>query len=239
MKKMISNKFIKKSKDLDIVLDIYKDSDFKKYYDLISQTPSKDISIYRKILDKDDIILEIGTGNGRIFSPLLELNYDIYGIEPSKLMIEKIKTGKNRIFQLTLQNIEKLSLPRVDVVIIPATTICLFSFFEFKDFIFKVKDKYPGISYVYFDFVLPDTFYRKNNIIEKVVIDDETYIYTNFIEDSKVYFNIINKNKLGISEKNLYTFELLKEYFGKNIKIINEYEGCCMCAVEMDGINNE
>jgi SAM-dependent methyltransferase len=65
-----------------------------RFYDVIYNKirSSTDHLFYmRKILEVDGPVLEIGTGTGRFFCEALEKGADIYGIDSSELMLNKLK----------------------------------------------------------------------------------------------------------------------------------------------------
>ena len=65
-------------------------------------------------------VLEVGSGTGRVFNPLFNEGYNIFGLEPAKEMAEHIAyEGRERIYKLTLQEIEKFPLKDIEVIIIP------------------------------------------------------------------------------------------------------------------------
>jgi len=50
----------------------------------------------KKILETDGLVLELGVGTGRIFMKALEKGADIYGIDISPSMVEKLKEKLDR-----------------------------------------------------------------------------------------------------------------------------------------------
>lgn len=213
MEKKISSKFLKISTRMKVIADFYQDIDFKNYYDFISTQDEyeRDLAFYKEYLDKDNTILEIGTGNGRIFNPLHENGFNIYGLEPSTAMTASIKKGKNKILKLYMQDIRECPITVLHTVIIPATSICLFSKAEFANFLIEAKIKYPMLKNVIFDFVEPEFFIETDDIVYKVNNKGDQYLYTNFIQKDQVIFNVIYKNKIGISQKYLYSSNLISE----------------------------
>ncbi len=61
---------------------------FSKYYDLYVRNFSEDIPIYLSFCGKDDKILEIGCGSGRILSHFLKNGYAITGVDISQEMLD-------------------------------------------------------------------------------------------------------------------------------------------------------
>ena len=75
--------FYSKSKSLTIVKDFYQDKDFAAYYNTVTSlnefnlSQNNDYNYYTSNISKDSKILEIGSGNGRIFNQLFEENYNV------------------------------------------------------------------------------------------------------------------------------------------------------------------
>lgn len=137
----------KYTQGVPVTNNIYADPLFAKFYNETIDYGSQfsDIDFYRRCLKQDDIILEIGTGNGRVFNVLINENFNIYGIEPEIEMIQYIyKQYKNRIFITGIEHLSCLNGLKFSKVIIPATTISLFSkelvipFFKAKRYIFSL-----------------------------------------------------------------------------------------------------
>ncbi|OYS79652.1 hypothetical protein CBG04_11555, partial [Limosilactobacillus reuteri] len=88
MNNLIYPPFQSKAKYLTIVKDLYQDKDFAEYYNTITSLNefnsfNDDYIYYASNLSKSSKVLEIGSGNGRIFNQLYEDNYDAYGLEHS------------------------------------------------------------------------------------------------------------------------------------------------------------
>lgn len=65
-----------------------------RFYDLIYKKVRTGIDLdyyMKKILETDGPVLELGVGTGRIFMKALEKGADIYGIDISPSMVEKLK----------------------------------------------------------------------------------------------------------------------------------------------------
>lgn len=61
---------------------------FAKYYDIYVKDFSGDIPLYLSFCRKNDEILEVGCGSGRILKPFLENGYKITGVDISNEMLE-------------------------------------------------------------------------------------------------------------------------------------------------------
>ncbi|MGC6627623.1 hypothetical protein ACP0FP_25480, partial [Escherichia coli] len=80
---------LRDGKEIDIINNIYQEVEFAQYYEAVAcESISGDIEYYLDMLSKNDRVLEIGTGNGRVLKPLLAHGIDIYGIEPEQAMLE-------------------------------------------------------------------------------------------------------------------------------------------------------
>lgn len=216
-----------KTQKYKIIDNIYEDKEFADYYEKLSELDkNSDIFIYEKYLNPIDVTLEIGSGNGRVFTPLFNNNYNIYGIEPSKEMIKYIpNNAQNRIYNLQLQHIKEIDLKNINNVIIPGTSISLFSYDEIDDLFKYLRGYQSKIKTILFDFLPTSYFINSDRKIMTMTINGIKYYTVNFFsEDRKrVFFNIIkyekqfnNKvRKIGISKKNLYSEENIKAIFQK------------------------
>lgn len=130
-KSLIFSKLQKRAEELEIIENLYEDDIFANYYrSIVNQDEllEDDIDSYKQFFDKSMPILEIGSGTGRIFNPLFEDGYNIFGLEPAKEMAKYITNeGRDRIYSLTLQEIGNLPQKNIEVIIIPATSVSLFS----------------------------------------------------------------------------------------------------------------
>ncbi|EMC21938.1 hypothetical protein SMU80_01659 [Streptococcus mutans SF1] len=130
-KSLIFSKLQKRAEELEIIENLYENDIFANYYrSIVNQDEllEDDIDSYKQFFDKSMPILEIGSGTGRIFNPLFEDGYNIFGLEPAKEMAKYITNeGRDRIYSLTLQEIGNLPQKNIEVIIIPATSVSLFS----------------------------------------------------------------------------------------------------------------
>lgn len=216
-----------KTKKYEVVKNIYKDKEFADYYKKLSGLDkNSDISIYEKYLNPTDVTLEIGSGSGRVLTPLFNNNYNIYGIEPSKEMIKYIPSNaQHRIYNIQLQRIKDIELKDINNVIIPGTSVSLFSYDEIDDFFKYLRTYQPKIKTIMLDFLTANYFINSNRKINTTNISDVKYYTVNFFskDHNKIFFNITkyekesnNKvRKIGISKKYLYSEKDIKSIFQK------------------------
>ncbi|EHJ51877.1 methyltransferase domain-containing protein [Streptococcus macacae] len=234
---LIYEKFKKRAQHLTVIDNLYEDETFSDYYKQVvnhDDLLENDISLYKNYFNKQTPVLEIGSGTGRIFNPLFEEGYDIYGLEPSSEMSRYIaRRGQNRIYQLTLQDIELLPKNDIEVVIIPATSVSLFSPSDLKSFLKSLLQKQPSIKSIVFDFLKEDFFESSMGVIQTNVIDGKKYYHTNFFDKDKkrIIYNLVNSEKLGISIKYYYSYQIVRAIFeelGMAIHIVTDSENYTM-----------
>lgn len=206
---------VKYKEGIPIINDLYSDKDIINVYNNEKHS-TDEIAFYLSNLSKNDKILEIGAGNGRILIPLLEGGLDIYGIEPSKNMISKIKSSaiRARISNITLEEFLESKQTIFKEIIIPATSISLFSPTEIKAFIQKYLRNIPYNKFkLIFDFIDPKELKEQSGKIQSY--KDVNYIVysANYISDDKIYYNIYidngKKEKLSTSTKYIYDEDVI------------------------------
>jgi SAM-dependent methyltransferase len=203
--------------------NIYADPDFARFYNQTVDYGSdfNDLDFYRQILNKDDVILEIGSGNGRVFNILAAENYHIYGIEPEREMIQYIlEDFKGNIFHNRIEDLSCLAGKHFSKVIIPATTVSLFSEEILTDFFSGIKTYLmPGGSII-FDIIHPESAQKSAERIQTVRTKEGTFFIGNFIIGEYYVLNIYMKNrqteKIGYSKKKLYSVEYFRR-LAKNL----------------------
>lgn len=217
----IHKKFQKRSEHLEVINNLYDDATFSEYYRRVVNQDSlleNDIDLYKRQFDKFMPILEIGSGTGRIFNALFQEGYNVYGIEPSTEMSKSIiENGQDRVYPLTLQNIEQLPKNDIQVIIIPATSVSLFSHAELEHFLSKVKQQQGSIKRIIFDFLKEDFFIRSMDLVQCHNLDFGKFYDVNFFDKSgeRIIYNLINSEKLGISVKYAYSYEVIQNIFEK------------------------
>ena len=133
---------LRDGKEIDIINNIYQEVEFAQYYEAVAcESISGDIEYYLDMLSKNDRVLEIGTGNGRVLKPLLAHGIDIYGIEPEQAMLEFLnEEEKSRVDFINPGQIKKLD----GVVSIDKISDQLFmsgNFVQGKKFIYNIYTK--------------------------------------------------------------------------------------------------
>ena len=92
---------------MEISDDIYSDTHFADFYNrsINEKFEINDLDFYREKINNDDVVLEIGSGNGRVFNVLSREGVNIYGIEPQLEMIKYIDTSyKDKIFNIGIED---------------------------------------------------------------------------------------------------------------------------------------
>ncbi|WP_367293522.1 methyltransferase domain-containing protein [Lactococcus lactis] len=224
--RLIYKKFLSHSKKVKIVENLYLDEEFAEYYKSISDEDiilNNDLPLYEKILKKSNNILEIGSGTGRVFNYLFLKGYNIHGLEPSKEMSDYIlEEAKDRIYNLTFQEIDKLPLDDIETIIIPATSISLFSQGDFEIFLYKIMNNQTKLKNIFFDFMEENFFLEFSEKISKKKIKQEKYYSVNFFDtyNRRIIYNVMNSKKLGVSIKYIYSLEVISKLFEKlNIRL--------------------
>lgn len=217
--------WFRKKKISHITTDIYSDEDFSFFYNEIANNTEihSDISFFIQEL-KGSSVLEIGSGNGRIACPLIDAEINYIGIEPEYQMIKFLdKKYRNKIYHIDLNSFLKLSnvkdiLDDIDTIIIPATSISLFSPDEITDFLFRIRQFSKKFKRVIFDYNSPNFF---DNELHFNNTKHGKFYYANYIDSTFVYYNVYYNEKLGVSKKYLYN-----EYIVQNIaeKVNMRYE---------------
>ncbi|MDB8636446.1 methyltransferase domain-containing protein [Streptococcus mutans] len=236
-KSLIFSKLQKRAEELEIIENLYEDDIFANYYrSIVNQDEllEDDIDSYKLFFDKSMPILEIGSGTGRIFNPLFEDGYNIFGLEPAKEMAKYITNeGRDRIYSLTLQEIGNLPQKNIEVIIIPATSVSLFSHGDFYDFLKKIKETQPHIKRIVFDFLKESFFESTAGLIQSSQIDGEKFYNVNFFDQSeeRIIYNLVSSQKIGFSVKYSYSYEILEKLFkesGLRLKIIKDLDNYAM-----------
>ena len=217
----IHKKFQKKSNKLEVIDNLYEDGTFSEYYKLVTDEDSvleNDIDIYKRFFDKSESVLEIGSGTGRIFNNLFKHGYNIYGLEPSTEMSKYIdKNARNRIYPLTLQDIKYLPKNDIEVIIIPATSVSLFSLNDLEKFLKYVQKHQVSVKRIIFDFLKEDFFKGAMDAIQSYTLGLEKFYYVNFWDKSeeRIIYNLVNSKKIGISVKYIYSHKSIQDLFEK------------------------
>ncbi|ACO27654.1 TPA: hypothetical protein ACGXMA_002070 [Bacillus cereus] len=244
--KYIFGPFLRKVKrgNVEISDDIYSDTHFADFYNrsINEKFEINDLDFYREKINNDDVVLEIGSGNGRVFNVLSREGVNIYGIEPQLEMIKYIDTSyKDKIFNIGIEDLDTIKGIKFTKIIIPATTVSLFSEEQFKSFLIKTKDLLDIHGSIIFDFLKPSCIKGNCDKVLNFKTDDSVFFVSNAIIENKYVLNIFMEGngvkKVGYSVKNLHTIEYFEKvseelhyklnilYSGENIYFL-ELENC-------------
>jgi ubiquinone/menaquinone biosynthesis C-methylase UbiE len=151
-----------------------------RFYDLIYKKVRSgvDLDYYmKKILEIDGPILELGVGTGRIFMKALEKGADIYGIDISPSMIEKLKEKMDRKYykRVSVQDAANMNLDKkFDLIIAP---------FRVFSHIIKVKDQIAALDKIHeylndsgkliFDLYIPNLKLLSEGMSDYMDFDEE------------------------------------------------------------------
>lgn len=117
-----------------------------RFYDVIYKKvrAGTDHDYYmKKIFESDDPVLEVGVGTGRFFLEALEKGADIYGIDISRNMIEKLKEKLDKKYhsRVFIQDVVNMSIDKeFDLIIAP---------FRVFSHIIEVKDQIAALNRIY------------------------------------------------------------------------------------------
>ncbi|PTI59910.1 hypothetical protein BU090_09220 [Staphylococcus warneri] len=226
---------IKKIANTNKITDIYNSKILVDFYNFSSSESdfSNDISFYKNNIKKEEKIIELAAGSGRILSPMLQEGYNILGIEKEQAMIDsQKKISSNTLIQGDILNVEhfKKLYAKVDVFILGATTMSLFTCEEIIAFLQKIN-KINKNYRIYFDIYDMNSFITKYP--KKELNATGTYYYHNFIQNGKVIYNLYHKESetLGYSIKNFYDISQIKhilESCDLDFKVMKEKENYYM-----------
>lgn len=213
----LSNQLKKKINNNTQIVQLYSDELFSKYYDNISgkgKSLQRDIIFYKNNINPNKLTLEIASGNGRVISSLLDENFNVKGIEKEATMIEQMEYKyRSHIYQNDVFEFDKLNkiYSQADYIIIPATSISLFSAQDIELFIQNLINLNKS-------FVLMFDFIDIESLINEKPKKEKNELGTFYIQNFKVkqndieviVYNIFHKesNKLGYSVKFSHNKEL-------------------------------
>ena len=218
--KYISDLILKKTKkDLNIS-NLYENPIFADFYD---STTTKS-EFYNDI---------------EVLKSLIDSNINIIGIESEKTMINKVEEKYHKyIFNEDIFNYEKLQqvYKNIDNIIIPATSISLFSKDSLIRLLKTLKHLNPNNKFkIYFDLINLNTILTDRPI--KYLNEAGTFYCFNFFTDHKVIYNNFHKesNTIGISFKYDYSYNDLLELFNSlsySLKIVKQHDNYTMLKGE-------
>ncbi|MCM3670965.1 class I SAM-dependent methyltransferase [Mesobacillus maritimus] len=233
--------------NVTFVEDFYLDEDFVNLYNMALQNDRyDDLQLIQSNVSFEDSILEIGSGAGRIFNVLAEEGYMNYGMEPSDEMNKHILPDyQHRIFNLKIQEIKNLQDKglRFTKILIPATTVSLFTHQEFEQFLFDAKGILEDGGKIIFDFIHPLQLHAVNGKVS-VIQDgrDHKFYLANYLHGHTFTLNVFLQSeeecKLSYSVKNVYTLEFVKEVCEKrdyDLRTIFEDEAFMMLELTKNG----
>lgn len=230
--------------------EIYEDY-FAEFYHKFCDRTKYDLDFYTEqafSLGKKDVkILELACGTGRISIPLLARNFKVEAVDLSEAMLEILKKGvdnvprkfKNNII-IKKKNILELDYnDEFDMVIFPATTICLIKDKDIEllfEVVYKALKK--GGKFV-FDYVKEDgnkTGFKSSQRQFVEIDKDELCIYQEFKDYDKLqatvnfYVEKGSNKYLTSTTKNMVLREKIEEVIEKSkfspekytFKVINE-----------------
>ncbi|EUJ26325.1 class I SAM-dependent methyltransferase [Listeria cornellensis] len=202
-----------------LVKDFYDDAYFSDVYNQMCETIN-DKDQYLAMISRDQKVLEIGTGSGRMFHFLTDEGYDVSGVEPAGEMLKFINPlYRHKVYQIGIEVINSLGMMQFDCIIIPATTVSLFDFATFEQFLKDATNLLTENGEIIFDFWDENYVDKLDDSLQKVKIDGKSVFYSNFIRDEQLIFNMYTKTdekgKLGVSKKYIYTEKYLREACAK------------------------
>ncbi|MDZ4713574.1 MAG: class I SAM-dependent methyltransferase [bacterium] len=134
-----------------------------RFYDIVYERPAftPALNFYlNEISQTNGASLEIGVGTGRIFARALDSGADIYGIDQSDLMLEKLKAkiSPEEYARVTIQDVREFKLDKkFELIIAP---------FRMFSHLVKVEDQLKALKRIYehletggrfiFDVFVPD-----------------------------------------------------------------------------------
>lgn len=210
----ISRKILKKSTDFVNIINVYSDNILADFYH--KTTPENgfynDLEFFKKNLSKEENIVELASGTGRILKPLIDDGFSVMGVESESEMIEILpKKYRKYINNNNILDFQKVKLlyEQADCFIIPATSISLFSLNELErlfSFLSQLKKSFK----IYFDVIDMTDFLISTP--KKEMNINGTFYYINFQYENFIIYNIYHKetNTLGYSKKYNHSKQSLK-----------------------------
>lgn len=195
--------------------DIYKyNKSISRFYD----------AVYEKILNNaglnfylDEIsnakgsVLEIGAGTGRIFVPALENGADIYGIDQSESMLEKLKEkiSERDFNRVSLQDVREFSLNKKFKLI--------YAPFRIFSHLISVDDQLKALNKIYehldeggkfiFDVFVPN--------LKRIAEDEEALDFEGEYEPGKSVKRFVSVKRNPVNQISDITFKFVWDENGK------------------------
>ncbi len=209
----VNDKIKRKINTNTIIKNLYSDKEMVEFYNYSTtkNSFSNDISYYKSRIKKDEFVIELASGSGRIIKDFILSGYKIYGIELESEMINSLERKYQKfIYQENIFNVYQLSnlYQKADVLILAATSVSLFTEKEFFEFLEKVKFINKKFKII-FDWIDPISLTMKNP--KRVLMKNGIYYYTNFQLGENIVYNLYHEasNTLGISVKVHHTLSSL------------------------------
>lgn len=215
--------------------DLYDDA-FAKVYDLNVQD-QYDINYYLELAAQcDGKILEFACGSGRVMLPFAKNGYEIHGIDISEGLLKRLQKNLNDIaprfrHKISYEQADILTYSsdeKYDLIIFPATTICLIKGQEKIIKLFNnAYDLLSAGGKFAFDYRVTEEgkkgenygslVFQNNELFSSVFQEladyDNNTFYVNFlVYDFEEQFKVM----LGSTEKHMVRFEELSEAISKS-----------------------
>lgn len=201
----VNDKIKRKINPNTTIKNLYSDKEMVEFYNYSTTKSSfsNDIAYYKSKVNKDELVVELASGSGRIVKDFISSGYKIYGIELELEMINSLNEKYRKfIYQENILNVDTLKkiYEEADVLILAATSISLFTESEFFEFLEKVK-KINKKFRIIFDWIDPISLTMKNP--KRVLMKNGIYYYTNFQLGKNIVYNLYHEksNTLGVSVK--------------------------------------
>lgn len=182
-------------------------------YDLLYNDVVEDISMYIKILEKEEKILEFGCGTGRITIPLARNGHFVEAVDLSNTMLQSLQRKISVDSELS-----RLILPRLgnmcnysanekyNAIIIPLTSFnYLLSKEEQIGCLQTLERNMTSNGYAIIELLSTKTFLETNQSDEYVFVKD-------IIESEHSYYKYYRKTKLDMENRTISQLRLFKYY---------------------------
>lgn len=236
---IINNKIKRKIDSKTSIVELYNCPIFTEFYDQLTMSNNfyDDLGFYKKVSSKEERIIELASGTGRILIPMLKEKYNIIGVEKEKEMIEKMPYQyREYVICEDILDSNKLKeyYEKADVFILPATSISLFSLKDIRCFINNIISINNKFKFIFDVANIEDLITTQP---QKYITDKGTFYDSNHVINDCISYNVFHKesNTLGYSLKFNHKTQVIKEMLSKlnmqisEIKYPNSY---CMFVCE-------
>ena len=196
--------------------EIYKyNKQISRFYDIVYENLKKDFGhkyYLEEISNAKGPVLEIGAGTGRIFVPALQKGADIYGIDQSELMTEKLreKIKEEDFVRLSIQDAREFSIDQKFKLIIAP--------FRMFSHLLSIEDQLKTLERVYehlepggkfiFDVFIPDYASMAADAEDIVEFEGE-------YEPGKMLKRLVSRKQSNINQIVSLTFRFIWDENGK------------------------